>query len=499
MVMSRYVAVCCIALAYGAASGQYTFVDLHPESNPFASYGEGCGGGSQVGRVIPTSSGIQWHAMLWRGPTSYVDLHPAGADASDAWAASRTQQVGYASFPRPYDPRAALWIGSAASYVDLHPSTNTESYAVDVENDVQVGYGKKHGELNHALMWRGTKDSCVDLNPAEFNRSVALGTDGVRQVGSGGVPYQPTHAVIWNGSPTSFIDLHPLVGYESTEARAIDGNEVVGVGRTGGSGSPYHALLWHGSSGSLVVLHPFSPLASAQSYAEDVSGDTQVGWTEVDGPPNIRHAVLWHGTASSVIDLHTLMPAGYSHSKALSIDRETGDIVGEAYHDSSGRWHAVMWRSNAPLEIAPTALSFFVGSLVSGNVASLGLSDDVKLVGKLDTLQTGAIPQLQIDVSADVPSFSATQVDLTVEASSSVPTVLTAQMFNYATGKWDTVLTKPCSGTDQSHTVSLTSSPSNYLSGGPIKTRVRFLKSVFVPFLQGAVGRIDRVHWAVNR
>lgn len=146
-----------------------TWEDLHPTiANASVAYGEF--DGRQVGDtsfVIP-SFPFSWfyrHAALWNGSAaSWVDLNPAGASESSAFAIHGDQQVGYASFSVSW--RASLWLGSADSWMDLHPAGHFSSVAYDVYDGIQVGSVTNANGLSRASLWRGTSESWEDLSMA---------------------------------------------------------------------------------------------------------------------------------------------------------------------------------------------------------------------------------------------------------------------------------------------------------------------------------------------
>ena len=121
---------------------EYEAIILHSGRIPFAeSFGTGIGGGQQVG--ITTVFKYGGHALLWSGsPESFVDLHPAGFDASQAYGASGGRQVGHREVWQPeYRWYATLWSGAASSWVNLHPASFISSRALGISGNQQVGEG----------------------------------------------------------------------------------------------------------------------------------------------------------------------------------------------------------------------------------------------------------------------------------------------------------------------------------------------------------------------
>lgn len=278
----------------------FTAIDLTPSG--FDSHALGTSGGEQVGYGSGPATGVQIHALLWRGSAaSVVDLNPNGFDKSEAWGICGGQQVGYGS----------------------GPATKGRT---------------------HALLWSGSAASVVDLHPRGFIWSVASGFSGEQQVGTGELPtpgpYRNEHALLWRGSAASVVDLHPR-GFIFSSAGGVFGGQQVGIGAlavAGGVGD-YHALLWRSSAASVVDL---TPTGFRSSGAVATNGEEQVGTR--DG-----HAMLWHGSAASVMDLSAFLPPGFQFSGAASIDAN-GDIVGFASPTGGPgeTFHAFLWRRNMP-------------------------------------------------------------------------------------------------------------------------------------------------------
>ncbi len=117
-------------------------------------------------------------ASIWYGTaSSRVDLNPAGASRSYAYAASGALQVGEAYVGGI--GRASLWFGTAASWFDLHallPVTFEQSCATGVFTDgisiSVVGYGLRSATRTFdAILW--TLANCR----ADFDGSGFVDTD----------------------------------------------------------------------------------------------------------------------------------------------------------------------------------------------------------------------------------------------------------------------------------------------------------------------------------
>jgi hypothetical protein len=225
----------------------HTFTDL----NPNGSCGS-CSPGSNAygtnGTYIVGSGGASLHALLWNTGNlkSPIDLNPAGASYSEAYAVNGTSQAGYAFSSSTNSDHAVLWHGSAASAVDLTPSTLTSAYATGLATSSQVGCGMPVGmTVLHALLWHGTAASLVDLQPSGFTDSCARAAHGNTQVGYGHIS-GTLHALLWKGGANTAVDLQQYLPntFTSSEAYAIDAaGDILGSAYSTTTAS-WHAVVW---------------------------------------------------------------------------------------------------------------------------------------------------------------------------------------------------------------------------------------------------------------
>jgi hypothetical protein len=323
--------------------GQYVATLLHP-TGFVSTEGRGIFGDQIVSVGYGPATGDYGHALLWDNATSqYVDLHPAGFDQSSAYDTNGSAQVGIAtkfvSGPRGtiYQNQAMLWHGSQASVVNLNPAGAIESYAFATSGASQVGYGRGPSLGGaHALLWHGSAESVLDLHPAGYSSSRAGGVDGNVQVGLGELSSGIYHALLWQGTAANLINLHPAWARASA-ASDVSGDHQVGIAETNGR---YHAVMWNGSAASAVDLNPEG---LDVSYGVGIGGGFQVGYGY--GPASEgEHALVWRGTADSVFDLHHsligVVPDPIS-SFASDVDAD-GDIVGYA-RGRDNYYYAVKW------------------------------------------------------------------------------------------------------------------------------------------------------------
>ncbi|MBV8198138.1 MAG: hypothetical protein JO263_08380 [Candidatus Eremiobacteraeota bacterium] len=227
----------------------YKFTDLNP-SGSCGSCQPGSNAYSTNGTYIAGSGGSPEHALLWKigQLKAPVDLNPAGASYSEAYALNATGQVGYAYLTTTNSDHAILWNGTAASAVDLTPSPLTSAYATGLGYKSEVGCGTPTGmSVTHALLWRGTAASMVDLQPSGFTDSCARAAHGNIQVGYGHVNTTSVlHALLWKGRAKSALDLQTFLpsAFTSSEAYAIDSTGAILGSAYDSTTVTWHAVMW---------------------------------------------------------------------------------------------------------------------------------------------------------------------------------------------------------------------------------------------------------------
>jgi hypothetical protein len=302
-----------------------SWVDLHP-AGAFFSEALGATSGLQVGRA--DIFGTQ-RASLWNGtPDSWTDLHPGAAlgvssSGSVAYGAGGNQQVGLVSalFGASTSAfHASLWTGSASSWVDLHPAGATESIAYATDGSQQAGRVTV-GSIAHAGLWRGTAASWVDLHPAAATlHSTAYGTDGGLQAGYifvGDASHRATHASLWRGSAASWVDLNPA-GSPGSVAYAAGAGMQAGYAYVS-DGSTLHATLWSGTADSALDLHQFLPPGFSSSIAQGIGTDGAYvyvygsGFNETTGR---GEALMWKRAVQQVEQQVELVVTRIQHPSA---------------------------------------------------------------------------------------------------------------------------------------------------------------------------------------
>lgn len=335
--MSRLTA-CLALLAFSAVSHAAWTATLLSPNSPNHVYARDGFGQIQVGYF----SASQTSAALWSGTAaSYVNMHPAGATASEIYQSNGSLHVGAIKVSNLY--RAGYWSGTSNSFQHLTNSIHDPSFAFGIDGNTQVG-SITVDSIKHAAMWTGTIASLVDLHPANATQSSASAVGGGMQGGSAQIAGKGS-AVIWSGTAASAVNLHPA-GFASSAVEGMSATNQVGWGLVSFS---FHALLWSGTAGSMVDLHP----AGAQnSIAYATNGTYQVG--EVMPQGGQSRAAIWQGTAASVQDLHSALPADYTMSTAYSVWQDGAQlyVAGTATNDTTGFIEAVLWRLTDPSDFS---------------------------------------------------------------------------------------------------------------------------------------------------
>jgi hypothetical protein len=150
----------------------------------------------------------------------------------------------------------------------------------------------------------------------------------------------------------------------------------------------------------------------------------------------------------------------------------------------------------APISVSPSSFSWITGVSTSGVLSNLLNSDDLYCAGAPDYTVNRNAPNIQLEASGNPGRNSASQVVVSVELGATTSCTMDIQVFNYSTSGWDTVDTVLNPITDTVRNVTLTTGASNYLSGGPLRVRVRTFADPTGPRVW--TSRVDRIAWTVN-
>src|SRR5215468_2543237 len=123
--------------------------------------------------VLVAASSCCAFAQQWTA----IRLQPPGAESSDVYAVTATQQGGTYTPPPFAQAQAGIWSGSATSWTLLSPP----QYSCDVRG---MDGSSQVGTVFGAALWHGTPESRVDLAPVGSVGSTALAVRGSMQAGA---------------------------------------------------------------------------------------------------------------------------------------------------------------------------------------------------------------------------------------------------------------------------------------------------------------------------
>jgi hypothetical protein len=338
-------------------------------------------------------------AYLWSGNAATgVNMHPSWATTSRATGVSNGRQAGRATID--FARRAVVWSGTSASAVDIHPKGASESGAHGIDGSQVVGFFYESFDPLPGLS-QGFVPSWLNLNPG--GRGSTFGSHGGTQVGFISVG----HACLWRGTPGSIVSLHPVGQASNSIAHAVYDNEQ--VGRADLYTKVTVACLWRGTAASRVNLH-----SGGTAFA--VFAGQQVGRGRVGNP---LHALRWVGSAPYATDLHLTLPSSYTESVATGVwdDAELYTYVsGYATDGASGRHHAVLWKAPNITTANVSGLSITRGSVLSGNLNSLLLSDGDRLFIRPGPTFSTSQPPIELEVEGTPDLLSPKRISLSMDA-----------------------------------------------------------------------------------
>jgi hypothetical protein len=140
----------------------------------------------------------------------------------------------------------------------------------------------------------------------------------------------------------------------------------------------------------------------------------------------------------------------------------------------------------------------FRGSVLSGNLASLQNSDNDRLVMRPGITLGTSQPPIQIILNSTAPTASPNGFSLSLESSASFANVeQKVSLYNFNTELYEELDARLAKTTDDTVTVTISSSTSRFIEAGTlaIRARVSFLAvgpSLSFPWS----GRIDKVWWS---
>jgi hypothetical protein len=348
---ARLIGLCASTFWPALASAQFTATRLQADTTissarVFAVHNGALGGHAPNPNTQP---------VVWSSPTApFISLAPV-TPGGIVYAMNSTQQFG------TWGGDAAMWSGGPSSYVNLSPAGAENSEVLAASSTQQAGWTVLSGQEARATLWSGTAASALSLQPFGARTSRTYAMTETHQGGAVVFPGLSGHAALWSGTAASFVDLHP-VGQSSSGILGMSGDQQVGVAQAIAPGSSSRAAMWFGTPESFRTMHPFPTGLSAINAT---CGSAQVGYMNSVsfGPGAGIRAAIWFGTAESVFDLSQFLPAGYGQSIATCVEERdgiftVGGYVQYGFTDQAFVWVGVPAPGTALVVIAPGILAF---------------------------------------------------------------------------------------------------------------------------------------------
>lgn len=151
------------------------------------------------------------------------------------------------------------------------------------------------------------------------------------------------------------------------------------------------------------------------------------------------------------------------------------------------------------VEINPASYSIFRGVYISGDVNSLGSSDNNYLDVKRGFVANGGENPVDVTVVGQGSVGAVNKVKVHIETHANTPGLTQyLYLWNYSSNAWDVVDTRSGPTSDTAVDVTITSGAANYVSAGDeVKARIG-LKPTGLLSNSAWHGYIDQVHWTIN-
>lgn len=152
----------------------------------------------------------------------------------------------------------------------------------------------------------------------------------------------------------------------------------------------------------------------------------------------------------------------------------------------------------APLEFLPSAITPIRGVLVSGNVAAIQTSNNVRLVYRPGIVLSPSQAPIAYEVSGTAPQQNASQLRVFVESSASSGSVSQSiELFDFVANDFVLIDTRNLTTTDNLIELVVTTNPSRFIQAGTrlVRTRVQF--RLTAPTLSNPwESRVDMLKWS---
>ena len=148
---------------------------------------------------------------------------------------------------------------------------------------------------------------------------------------------------------------------------------------------------------------------------------------------------------------------------------------------------------------APTGLTVLRGLALSGGLPDLTESDDSRLVVRPWFVLTTQEAPVQVVVESTSPIPDPRKILFTLEASASIPNIgQKIELFNYVTGRWETVDSHPATTADSIAEIVITKNPERFIQPLTLAMKAKISYKEAGPILLYPwQARLDHVFWTV--
>jgi glucose/arabinose dehydrogenase len=151
-----------------------------------------------------------------------------------------------------------------------------------------------------------------------------------------------------------------------------------------------------------------------------------------------------------------------------------------------------------PIAVSPDVVQVIEGRLVSGGPSQLAASDDQYVVAQRWKSPASG-PHVQLIIEGTSARLTSSQITLQVEARVNIVGIIqTIEAYNFAANSWTLLDSISAPTTDTLRSLTITSSPSNYIQPGTGKVRIRLGFGETSPFLPRWSSYTDFVRWTIN-
>jgi hypothetical protein len=250
-------------------------------------------------------------------------------------------------------------------------------------------------------------------------------------------------------------------------------------------------------------------MAAPVNYATGGINTSNVAFGDFDGDGDADAALsnndsnnmsFMENNGVGVFGAATLLPAGTRPGwvEILDLNNDGGLDVAVANRDSGNI--SFYHNNNAGAAVQVASFAFLSGTLVSGNLASLHVSDDNRLVGQSGIVLNSSVAPVRIELVGQAPVGTASAMRFTVESSSTSTNIAQMiEMFNFSTGQWVVMDTRATTVTDSTLVINVTTGAAGFVDPvtGNVRSRIHY-RATGPVFAYPWNARLDLVRWTIT-